>query len=535
MGFRNEVRNEELDQIREKLSSLYNADELDAFGLYLYGIVLRETGDPTLSTQNSLMHKEVSQKHIKVTKSYTVLLASVTKFAWNWSAWMDLATTLTSESTLDHALASLPDGITKFFFEAHASAHLSLKARSLSVFAKLESQYPTNIWVLRAYACALVQFGEFSKSQFFFEKLRLRDPFDFDGMDAYAQALQETTRIQPLTTLAMDASTTAKWTAQNCLIVARFHYCQGSYLLTSQMATYAAILDPGLSSAFDVMALPVSSSMHLPSRIAFLQNSKLLQPNNAQLSAQIGAAYVFRAPAHAYYYLKLSTKTRQDDENKRQNNDNRVGRENVSNIKSAEERSIGEFLQRQDWSLISFALESTSDIKESGISSKQLAAEIRHLINPATGLIEDKIAEKKISDKLTAYLRRSALLTYSSIDQFMQTRNKEATIYREDEAVQNEELENSDLDSSIHTPVRRVRRPHPEEGERDIDEDDIMSPMDDDIVSPAGEQEMEEEEEEGVAQGVSVVAQQLQWGVESVEEYSQTYYSGEEESEDQEY
>ena len=62
--------NRELKGLKSQLSELYEQGQLDGFGLFLYGIVLRD----------------MDQKE----KAVTVLVESVNVYPWNWSAWKTL-------------------------------------------------------------------------------------------------------------------------------------------------------------------------------------------------------------------------------------------------------------------------------------------------------------------------------------------------------------------------------------------------------------------------------------------------------------
>ena len=67
---RSEAVNLELVSLEQELSSLYRTGTLDAFGVYLYGVVLRERD--------------------KQAEACVMLCASVNSYPWNWSAWLEL-------------------------------------------------------------------------------------------------------------------------------------------------------------------------------------------------------------------------------------------------------------------------------------------------------------------------------------------------------------------------------------------------------------------------------------------------------------
>lgn len=67
---KSDALNSELIALEQELLSLYQTGTLDAFGSYLYGMVLHER------ERNA--------------EARTVLSASVNAYPWNWSAWLEL-------------------------------------------------------------------------------------------------------------------------------------------------------------------------------------------------------------------------------------------------------------------------------------------------------------------------------------------------------------------------------------------------------------------------------------------------------------
>ena len=68
----------------EELSAAYKEQKLDAFGLYCYGLVLKESQKETLSCPHP---------------PHTVLIESILQFPYNWSAWLDLCEVVASQDS----------------------------------------------------------------------------------------------------------------------------------------------------------------------------------------------------------------------------------------------------------------------------------------------------------------------------------------------------------------------------------------------------------------------------------------------------
>ncbi len=67
---RSDAVNPELAGLEQELFALYSKGALDAFGSYLYGVVLHDQQ--------------------RKADARTVLCASVNAYPWNWSAWLEL-------------------------------------------------------------------------------------------------------------------------------------------------------------------------------------------------------------------------------------------------------------------------------------------------------------------------------------------------------------------------------------------------------------------------------------------------------------
>jgi anaphase-promoting complex subunit 8 len=99
-----QVINANLKQLHTELSVLHGQGKLDGFGLYLFGMVLKEMGS--------------KQKDSAITAK-SVLLESVNAYPWNWSAWLDLATFCSDKEYLQSLRISNQCPWMVNFFHAH--------------------------------------------------------------------------------------------------------------------------------------------------------------------------------------------------------------------------------------------------------------------------------------------------------------------------------------------------------------------------------------------------------------------------------
>lgn len=438
--------NKELPAIRDELKELIEANKADAHIHYLYGIVLRESQDANVMARVVETGRE---RAVFGETASTALVTSVNLFPWNWSAWLDLSVTITSEKHLADVVAQLKPHLLVSFFQAQSLARLGHFTRALIHAQHDYRAYPQLKHTLRTLAVALTDSGLYTDAIKYFDQLREMDPYDFDCMDQYAIALKETTAISELSKLATEATITSRWSTMACLIVSRFHYAQGALQMAVILCAHTMVLDPGAARVWEAAAQPVYTSADLPRRIACLHNAMQASPYNVRYKAQIGAAYVFRVPSHAYY--------------------------NLGTVKTSEA------LEKEDWTIIMFSLDN-----QTSKSAKDLSKRIRASIDPVTGHFNNRNDEQRIKHELFKLLQESALTSFNVFADYVKQRANQTQIYREDEAPENAEND-EEGDASIHTPARAARPP----GDGYSDEEDYEEEYYDEEGNPVFEEDLE--------------------------------------------
>jgi anaphase-promoting complex subunit 8 len=143
--------NTELKPLYRQLADAHAMQQLDGFGLYLFGIVLKK-----LNLQDD---------------ARTVLAAAVTAYPWNWGAWLDLASLC--HSPQDTTALAVPDHWMKSFFTAHMHLELQSNHEALMEYSALENMFPSSQYIVSQMALARYNMRDFSEAQIGFEKVRL--------------------------------------------------------------------------------------------------------------------------------------------------------------------------------------------------------------------------------------------------------------------------------------------------------------------------------------------------------------------------
>jgi hypothetical protein len=305
------IENEEMAEIREELSEAHSAGQLDSFGLYMYGICLRACEDPIIA--NKAVKKTQGRPESKVS-ARALFLSSVNAFPWNWSAWMDLASTIDTFEALDEVMKVLVTHEFKHLFLAQVYSLFGSTERCLLTFRML-MQGPISAlpWVKGGYATALSKYYQSSNSPNFsetqneisqiFSDLRRDFPFDFRWMDRYAQYLSVNGDKEALCELAMDATENSKWSVQNYLIVGYFHAMHGAVEMALDMIRSARKVDPGCSVGSEVMTM-MNSTREDADRILLTRHSDgIVRPQGGDIRAGMGVVYAYELPRYAFYHL----------------------------------------------------------------------------------------------------------------------------------------------------------------------------------------------------------------------------------------
>ena len=167
---------------------------------YLYGFLLLKTASPTLAKQ--------------------WLLRSVNLNPYNWSAWLELASSLSSAEDLTQLSEHLPRNIMAFFFHIHASQELYLHTPEvLSTLSQMLAIFPTSAFLLQNRALLAYHARDHDLAASIFESLLTLHPHRLDGMDTYSNLLYITPSRPKLASLAALASNTDKFRPEtNCIL-----------------------------------------------------------------------------------------------------------------------------------------------------------------------------------------------------------------------------------------------------------------------------------------------------------------------------
>ena len=225
------VLNNNLLLLRAEMKALHENEMLDAFGFYMYGVVLKELlqqESPSV-TNDSLLNE---------TKD--IFVQAILMYPCNWSAWLDLAE-ICIENTIIHddVERALGGGDTNndpnnnnhlvtnsymyHFFLVHVFIEQQQNDSALQVVSLLSHLFPFSNYLKAQTALAYYNLRDFDKSQEQFLELCESDPFRLEQMDIFSNILYVKECKAELSHLAHTAVKNDKYRPETCCIIGNYY------------------------------------------------------------------------------------------------------------------------------------------------------------------------------------------------------------------------------------------------------------------------------------------------------------------------
>ncbi|KAK7404286.1 hypothetical protein VNO78_05059 [Psophocarpus tetragonolobus] len=200
--------NHELVSLETELSTLCKNSKVDAFGLYLYGLVLKQKGNENLAR--------------------TVLVESVNSYPWNWNAWIEL-----------QSLSKKVDILNSLNLNSRWMKDFSLA----SVYQELSAQIAKARYSLR----------EFDQVEAIFEEPLKNDPYRVEDMDVYSNVLYAKECFSSLSHLAHRVFMTDKYRPESFCIIGNYYSLKGQHEKSIVYFRRALKLDKNCLTAWTLM------------------------------------------------------------------------------------------------------------------------------------------------------------------------------------------------------------------------------------------------------------------------------------------
>lgn len=277
--------NRELVNLERELSTLHQNDNIDAFGLYLYGLVLKEKGSEKLAR--------------------TVLAESVNNYPWNWSAWLELQSLCTTVDILNSL--TLNSHWMKDFFFASAYQELRMHNESLAKYEYLQGTFSFSNFIQAQIAKAQYSLREFEQVEVIFEELLRNDPYRVEDMDMYSNVLYAKECFSALSYLAHRVFLTDKYRPESCCIIGNYYSLKGQHEKSVVYFKRALKLNKNYLSAWTLMGHEYVEMKNTPSAINAYRRAVDINPCDYRAWYGLGQAYEMMAmPFYALHYFRKS-------------------------------------------------------------------------------------------------------------------------------------------------------------------------------------------------------------------------------------
>ncbi|KAG0749092.1 hypothetical protein G6F57_005882 [Rhizopus arrhizus] len=297
LGSTESCENPELDSIYQELHENYH--NLDAFGLYLLGIVLK--------------------RRRETFKAAAVLLESVRKYQYNWSAWMELASLVQNKKMFLDLRTLLnrefESSLVKEFFLAKVCIDLQGQGTIFrDIMDSLDDYFPKSAYILSQWATFYYDAMEYNESLVLFEELRKTHPSRLDDMDVFSNLLYLQNLKDKLCVLALECEKVDKYRPETCCV--RGNYCGLKHETVESIEYFkrAIRLNKSYHLAWTLLGHSYIESQDSSTAIECYRRAVEVNNRDYRSWYGLGQAYeVMKYTSDAIYYYQKATDLRPQD------------------------------------------------------------------------------------------------------------------------------------------------------------------------------------------------------------------------------
>lgn len=282
---KSDVVNHELVSLERELSTLRKSGTIDSFGLYLYGLVLKEKGSENLAR--------------------AILVESVNSYPWNWNAWSELQSLCTTIDILNNL--NLNNHWMMDFFLASAYQELRMHNEALVKYEYLQGIFSNSNYIQAQIAKAQYSLREFEQVEAIFEELLRNDPYRVEDMDMYSNVLYAKECFSALSYLAHRVFMTDKYRPESCCIIGNYYSLKGQHEKSVVYFRRALKLNKNYLSAWTLMGHEFVEMKNTPAAIDAYRRAVDINPCDYRAWYGLGQAYeMMGMPFYALHYFRKS-------------------------------------------------------------------------------------------------------------------------------------------------------------------------------------------------------------------------------------
>jgi anaphase-promoting complex subunit 8 len=301
-----------LAQLCQELKEVHKLKKLDAFGLYVYGMVLKEAQECHLALKAD------------DPPAHQILMESVLQFPCNWSAWLDLAAVSLKdtkiEQSLEQALLPALGGHYMYhFFCAHLMSAHQAHEDALVLYDRLMEPQPGTPLFQSPYLVSQLgvlhyHLRQFGPARACFEQLHAKDPFRMEDLDVYSNVLYVEEDRVGLSHLAHTAVKVDKYRPETCCVVGNYYSLKQQRHKAVLYFQRALKLDRHYMSAWTLMGHEYVELKNTAAAMEAYRRAVQLAPHDYRAWYGLGQTYEFlNMPLYALYYYRKAVALRPFD------------------------------------------------------------------------------------------------------------------------------------------------------------------------------------------------------------------------------
>lgn len=287
------TKDDALKTLCTELKNDYYEEKLDAYCLYLYGVILRKLDLSSLAID--------------------VFIKSVSAEPMLWCAWYELGKLVPDKNKIFSS--QLPDHWIKHFFIAHTYLEQLNNDESLQIYEGLYSQGLEN----STYLMAQIAIGyhnrrELEKSINMFKKILTVDPYRLDNLDTYSNLLYVQEMKTQLADLAHKAVSVDKYRVETCCVIGNYYSLRSDHAKAVVYFQRALKLNPQFLSAWTLMGHEYMEMKNTNAAIQSYRHAIEINSRDYRAWYGLGQTYeILKMPFYSLHYYKQAQQLKPND------------------------------------------------------------------------------------------------------------------------------------------------------------------------------------------------------------------------------
>lgn len=321
---RTAMRNGNLSQLLREMHTFYKNGMLDAFGLHVYAMVLKEAQKSPAPKASSSPLSVIYKHGIEMPSAQRIIIQSLKSYPFNWSAWLDLVELCEIDPSIHSEVQELLDPISSHWMYHFFCVHLFLaKEANEDALVTIEQLihgtdgygfFVSSPYLQYQIAIAHYNMMDYETANGHFRLLIERDPQRLDQIDVYSNILYVKDDKVSLSSLAHRAMKLDKYRPETCCIVGNYYSLKGQHEKAVQYFQRALKLDRTYLSAWTLMGHEYIEMKNSAAAIEAYRRAVDINPRDYRAWYGLGQTYeIMGMLLYALFYFRKAVELRPHD------------------------------------------------------------------------------------------------------------------------------------------------------------------------------------------------------------------------------